>query len=95
MYIIQKFSDTWSLLNIENGTSRQFDKTEIEFLQKMFPSLFADKVLTYVEIQSIPPHKLMKLNNLDLKKNSQKSTGPAGKNIPGNQAAGIKPVAGE
>lgn len=71
MYYICKFSDSWSLLDTEDSTSRPLKKNEIDALQELFPKLFQDnKILAYIEISTIAPNKLMKLTSLE--KNAKK-----------------------
>ena len=67
MYYICKFSDSWSIYDGKKNSSRLLEKTEVDCLKNLFPSLLNDngKILTAVQITGIQPNKLMKLTNTE------------------------------
>jgi hypothetical protein len=78
MYYICKFSESWSLYDASNQTSRLLDKIEVDSLKSLFPALLSDnKILSAIEVTSIQPNKLMKLqnsgNNTATRKSSESS----------------------
>lgn len=78
MYYICKLSDSWSLLDSQRSTSRFLEKSEVEALRKIFPRLFEeDTILSYIEVSSVHPNKLMKMTKPNDKRSEKKSPGSA------------------
>lgn len=65
MYYICKFSGTWSLYDAEKFSSRLLEAGEIQLIKSLFPGLLGDnsKILTAIQINSIPPNKLLQLQD--------------------------------
>ncbi|RPE13154.1 hypothetical protein EGT74_06385 [Chitinophaga lutea] len=61
MYFILKFSETWSLYDVDHSSSRTLDAAETDLLKKIFPALNNGKILTALQVSPISPNKLMGL----------------------------------
>ncbi|MDR6337698.1 hypothetical protein HNQ91_000720 [Filimonas zeae] len=61
MYYVLKFSDSWSLYDVNKNQSRPLEKEEVNLLRQLFPGVLSDKILQAVAVSSIQPNKLTNL----------------------------------
>ena len=63
MYYICKFSESWAIYDGNKKNSRPLDKSEIDCIKNLFPSLLNEnsKILVALQISTIQPNKLLNL----------------------------------
>jgi hypothetical protein len=77
MYYICKFSESWAIYDVNKNSSRPLDKSEIDCVKSLFPSLWIDnsKILVAIQVSTIQPNKLLNLprpeNNGSTKKQAE------------------------
>ena len=63
MYYICKFSESWAIYDVNKNNSRPLEKSEVDCIKNLFPSLLTDnsKILVAIQITTIQPNKLLNL----------------------------------
>lgn len=62
MYYICKFSETWSIYDVNRNNSRNLDVSEINCLKSLFQGLLTEnKILLALQVSNINPNKLLQL----------------------------------
>ena len=57
-----KFSESWSLLDVDTKTNLPLEKQDIECLNRLFSALLKqDKIVNALQVTNIPPNKLVNL----------------------------------
>ena len=75
MYLICKFSGTWSLFNANNGTSRSLQPQQIDLIKELFSDdLRENAILDAIQVIPISANKLQQLSAVALQQGAAKKS---------------------